>query len=139
MARVLTYLTFNGNCREAMTFYHECLGGNLFLQEIGESPMAADMPEEMHKNILHSFLELKNSEFMASDSMDPAQYNLGNAHGMTLDCESEDEIKEYFAALSAGGEATMPLEETFWAKQFGMLTDKFGICWMLNLAKEDQS
>jgi PhnB protein len=75
MAQLNPYLTFNGNAREAMTFYQSCLGGELILNTIGESPMAAQMPKEKHNEILHSVLKNEHLTIMAADmgSADPGQ------------------------------------------------------------------
>jgi PhnB protein len=70
---------------------------------------------------------------MASDTMPGMPFAQGNNFSVTIDCESVEEIDRCFAALSEKGKVTMPLQKTFWAPRFGMLTDRFGINWMLNL------
>ena|SRR6185503_5292544 len=135
MTQIQSYLTFSGNCREAMTFYKECLGGELTLQTIGESPMSEQMPQEMKQGILHSTLTNGSIVLMASDMVSNEGLVKGNAVSLMLNCSSEDEIKDYYAKLSKGGEATHPLENTFWGAVFGDLTDKFGNHWLLNYTK----
>ncbi|HYV90215.1 MAG TPA: VOC family protein [Chitinophagales bacterium] len=139
MTQIQSYLTFSGNCREAMMFYKECLGGELTLQTIGESPMAEQMPPEMKQSILHSTLTNKGVVLMASDMVSNNGLIRGNAVSLMLNCSSEDEIKDYYTKLSKDGEATHPLENTFWGAVFGDLTDKFGNHWLLNYTKPSNS
>lgn len=135
MNRINSYLTFSGNCREAMTFYKECLGGKLVLQKIGDSPMADQMPPEMKDCIVHS--ELRNNDLilMASDMVDSSGLIKGNSVSLMINCRGEEEIRDLFAKLSEGGKATHPVENTFWGALFGALTDKFGNHWLLNYTR----
>jgi len=135
MTQINSYLTFNGNCREAMTFYKECLGGELVLQTIGESPMADKMPPQMKKSILHSTLTKGNLVLMGSDMVADNGLIKGNSVSLMLNCSSEDEIKSCYTNLSNGGNATHPLENTFWGALFGDLVDKFGNHWLLHFQK----
>lgn len=138
MAKINSYLTFSGNCREAMTFYKECLGGTLTFQTIGESPMADKMPAKMKECILHSMLISGSIVIMASD-MTPEQGLIrGNSVSLMLDCESQQEISTFYKALVAGGRATHPLEITFWGATLGNLTDKYGNNWLLHFDKQAQ-
>lgn len=136
MTQINSYLTFNGNCREAMTFYKECFGGELVIQTIGESPMAADMPERMRKSILHSTLTRGELVLMGSDIVSEQGLVKGNSVSLMLNCSSEKEIKNCYKKLSAGGNATHPLETTVWGALFGDLVDKFGNHWLLNYQTE---
>ena len=138
MTQINGYLTFNGNCREAMAFYKECLGGELYLQTIGESPMAGKMPPQMKECILHSTLTKGAMILMGSDMVGGKGLVRGNGVSLSLDCSSEKEIKTFYANLSAGGEATHPLEDTFWGALFGDLTDKYGNHWLLNFDKNQK-
>ena len=132
MMQINSYLTFNGNCREAMTFYRDCLDGELDLQSIGESPMADKLPAQMKQSILHATLTKGDMVIMASDMVGEKGLIKGNSVSLMLNCSSEDEIKTLYAQLSRGGEATHPLEDTFWNALFGDLTDKFGNQWLLH-------
>src|SRR6188768_2102820 len=132
MMQINSYLTFNGNCREAMNFYKECLGGELFLQTIGESPMAEKMPAQMKQSILHSTLTKGALQIMGSDMVAEEGLLKGNSVSLLLNCTSEDEIIASYKKLSAGGQATHPLENTFWGALFGDLTDKYGNRWLLH-------
>jgi PhnB protein len=129
MARMVPYLGFHGNCHEAMKFYQQCLGGELQVQTIGESPMAADMPAEAHSNVLHSMLRAGNFILMASDGMGGPAPTHGNAVALCMVGDSKEEIEQAFAKLSEGANVTHPLKEEFFGT-FGDLTDKYGFNWM---------
>ncbi|HET6992493.1 MAG TPA: glyoxalase/bleomycin resistance/extradiol dioxygenase family protein [Bacteroidia bacterium] len=135
MTNINSYLTFNGNCREAMAFYKECLGGELTLQTIGESPMADKMPAQMKEFIMHSSLTNDALVLMGSDMCPESGLVKGNSVSLLLNLSSEDEIKTCYEKLSAGGKKDHVLEETFWGATFGDLTDKFGNHWMLHYDK----
>lgn len=138
MLAITSYLTFSGNCREAMTFYKECLGGTLNLQAIGDSPLSEEMPEKMRNCILHATLINGPLVLMGSDMVADEGLTRGNAVSLLLQCSSEDEMRACYKALSAGGKATNPPGKTFWGALFGGLTDKFGNHWLLNCEKEKQ-
>jgi PhnB protein len=135
MSQINAYLTFPGNCRQAMTFYKKCLGGELVVQTIGDSPMADKIPAQFKQNVLHSTLTKGDLLIMASDMVSEQGLRKGNAVSLMLHCNSEQEIKDYYARLSKGGKATHPPENTFWGAVFGDLTDKFGNHWLLNFEK----
>jgi PhnB protein len=127
------FLAFDGNCREAMTFYQQCLGAKLFLLTYGEAPF--ESPPEAAERILHS--TLSNEErvlLMAADTMPGAPFQPGNNFSIFLECESREEIDRVFAALAESGTITMPLQDTFWHARFGTLTDRFGVRWSFNWA-----
>ncbi len=132
MTTISTYLTFSGNCREAMTFYKQCLNGELMFQTIGESPMADKMPTKMKDSILHATLKNDNVMLLASDMVSNSGLIKGNAISIMLNCSSEDELKNCYEKLSEEGEKTFPIEVTFWGALFGGLTDKFGNHWLLH-------
>lgn len=135
MAHINSYLTFNGNCREAMTFYRHALGGELMFQTIGESPLSEQMPTKMKDYILHSTLTKGALTLMASDMVDEEDLLRGNAVSLMLNCTSEEETRRVYQNLAQGGQATHPLEITFWGALFGGLTDSFGNRWLLNFDK----
>ena len=139
MTQINSYLTFNGNCREAMTFYKKCLGGELILQTIGESPWSEQMPQQMKECILHSSLTKGTLVLMGSDMVGEEGLTRGNSVSLMLNCSSEKEIKDYYKKLSSGGEATHPPEDTFWGALFGDLIDKFGNRWLLHYDKNQKS
>lgn len=133
MKEITTYVTFNGNCREAMSFYQQCLGAELQMMKFSESPM--ECPPAAKDRIMHAKLTKGPAELMASDAMPGMDLREGNNFSVALGCESAEEIEKLFAALGQGGKVTMPLQDTFWGARFGMLTDKFGINWMFNFDK----
>ena len=132
MAKINTYLTFSGNCREAMNFYQECLGGELNLMTIGESPMSDRVPKGMKDCILHATLQKDDLTLLGSDMVDEKGLNRGNSVSLMLDCESEEQIRRFYDTLVTGGQATHPLENTFWGALFGGLTDQYGNYWLLH-------
>lgn len=133
MKQIRSYLTFSGNCREAMHFYKECLGGELKLQTIGDSPLASKMPERMHQWILHATLTHGSAVLMGTDMVQDEGRIRGNAVSMMLDCSSEEETRAAFEKLSSGGgEVLHPLETSFWGALFGDLKDKYGNTWLLH-------
>lgn len=138
MTQIIAYLTFDGNCREAMTFYQECLGGELMLQTIGETPLADQIPDSIKGYILHSSLTKGGLSLLASDMVPESGLEVGNAISLMLGCSSEEEIRHCYEKLSAGGQATHPLEDTFYGALMGDLTDKFGNHWLLNFDKSQQ-
>ncbi|CAN5361301.1 VOC family protein [soil metagenome] len=138
MTNINAYLTFGGNCREAMSFYKDVLGGELQLQTIGESPMADKMPPDMKDYILHAQLTNGGLLLMGSDMVSEQGLQKGNAVSLMLACESEAAIKDCYKKLSAEGLASHPLEDTFWGALFGDLTDKYGNHWLLNFNKNQK-
>ncbi|MGE5682509.1 MAG: VOC family protein [Bacillota bacterium] len=134
MAQIIAYLSFNGNCREAMSFYRDILGGELRMQSVGETPVAGQMPAEAHQKIMHALLTGNGFVLMASDSL-RGNLTEGSSISLLLSCSGEEEINRLFSGLSSGGNVTEPLNDTFWGARFGALKDKFGISWMLNFEK----
>lgn len=135
MAQLNPFLRFNdGTCREAMNFYKECFGGEVTFMTIGESPMAKDMPAEKQNFIMHAELKKDDLIFFGSDMMRDMAV-VGDNVGMALNCASEEEIRTLFVKLSEGGEIFMPIEDAFWGALFGIVTDKYGVEWMLNYQK----
>jgi len=137
MTQINSYLTFSGNCREAMTFYKECLGGELTLQTIGDSPIADKLPPQMKDSVLHSTLTRGPLQIMATDMVSEQGLVRGNSVSLMLNCSSEEEIHTFYANLSKGGKATHPLENSFWGALFGDLTDRYGNHWLLHYDKNE--
>lgn len=130
------YLNFNGQCDAALKFYEQSLGAKVvFKMTYGESPMAKDMPPELQNNILHARFLVGNNVLMASDSP-PGRYEAPKGLTISLNIDSVEEAERVFGALSEKAEICMPIQETFWALRFGMLTDQFGIPWMINCEKK---
>jgi len=130
MNGVKPYLMFAGNCREAIDFYRDCLGGEvLFTQTFGESPMSQPGMED---KIMHTTLKVGDSIIMASDGNDGEAADFGSGISMAMGVDDPAEADAMFAKMAEGGEIKMPIQETFWAIRFGMLKDKFGVNWMFN-------
>lgn len=134
-ATIDTYLTFDGNCGEAMRAYERILGGKLELMTIGQSPMAAQSPPGSVDRIMHARLKLGDRMLMASDGMLGAPYHGMHGFSVSLIYATVAEAQRVFDALADGGKVTMPLQKTFWVEAFGMVTDRFGTPWMLNGGK----
>jgi PhnB protein len=132
------YLNFNGNAAEALAFYAQALGGKvIFSMTFGESPMGAETPADYKNRIMHATLEARGHQLMASDA--PPGYPFEGHKGFSLSVTGKDvkEGEQLFNALAAGGKVTMAYAPTFWAKGFGMLNDKFGVPWMVNVDNPD--
>lgn len=132
MASISTYLTFNGNCREAMTFYQACLGGELTFQTVNDTPASDHLPVEIKKQVIHSTLINGELVIMGTDMVGEKGLIKGNTVSLMLLCNSEDETKTCYEKLSQGGEQTHPPEVSFWGAWFGDLTDKYGNQWLLH-------
>jgi PhnB protein len=136
MTQINAYIGFNGDCRKAMEFYRDCIGGQLNYQTVGESPMGEQCPAGMKDNIVHSALINGPLLIMATDMVGPDGYIRGNNIALCLNCGSEEEIKNFYSNLSAGGKILEQLGRSFWGDLFSCFTDKFGITWMLNYHEE---
>ena len=135
MPQPTPYLAFDGNCAEAMRFYEQVLDAKLkALMTNGQSPMAAHVPPEHHHRILHAYLVLPDNggALMAGDTMPGEPYEGMKGFSLTLNYDTSAQAEQVFKALSLGGKMTMPMEAMFYAKRFGMLTDRFGTPWMVN-------
>lgn len=135
MTQISAYLSFNGNCREAMSFYRDCLGGRLSFRTIGESPLSADMPERMKNSILSATLRKGRLALTASDITDDKGLKHGNSVSMMLECSSEKEMRDHYSKLSEGSRAAGSISRTFKGELFAHLTDKYGYHWLLHFAK----
>jgi PhnB protein len=135
MTQLNAYLNFNGQCREALTFYRDCLEAELSLQKISESPMAAQMPSEAGANILHGALMRNGAILLMGSDMMGAHLRQGNSVYLCLNCNNDEEVNAFFTKLSAGGKVITPLHQSFWGATYGELIDKFGMTWMFNYSK----
>jgi PhnB protein len=130
------YLTFNGNAAEALAFYAKALGGKVvFSMTFGESPMGAETPDAYKGKIMHATLEARGHQLMASDMPPGMAFEGYKGFSLSVQATNVDEGKKLFDALAEGGAVTMPYGPQFWAVGFGMLTDKFGVSWMVNCEK----
>lgn len=130
---LFSYLSFNGNCREAMLFYQQCIGGQLFFQTIGESPLSGKIPKKMKDCILHGRLTKGGMVLLGTDMTDEPLVK-GNAVSLMLTCISEKQLRAYYHKLAEGGETAHPPATTQAGGLMGGLRDKFGNHWLLHFA-----
>jgi len=136
MPQAIAYLSFNGNCAEAMRFYERVLGLGAKIELMlsgADTPMAAQIPKEFAQRIVHARLSFADgSQLFDGDA--PAQLPYPGMKGVTITMNypTSAEAERAFRALADGGTVTMPAQPTFWAKSCGMLTDKFGTPWIIN-------
>jgi PhnB protein len=132
-SRLNPYLSFKDTTRQAMEFYKSVFGGKLELHTFKELHASEDPSED--DKIMHSTLEADNGIiFMAADTPNHMEYKPGSAISMSLNGDDEGELASYFEKLSSGGMVIMPLKKADWGDTFGMLVDKFGVSWMVNIA-----
>jgi PhnB protein len=130
MIGVNPYIAFKGNCKEAIDFYKDALGAEvLYTQNYGDSPMADMGPADA---VMHCTMKIGESHVMMCDDMRPEAAATAGNISLAIGLNDTHKAKSMFDNLADGGKITMPLEKTFWAEAFGMLTDKFGINWMVN-------
>lgn len=131
-----TYLNFDGNCREAMAFYKECLGGELTIFSFGDMPgmLPPGADDAMKTRIMHSSLALKSgaANLMASDTMPGMPFTVGNNTSVSVHPDSVEHINKLWEAFSEGATIQHKLDDAPWGARYGMLTDKFGVQWMFN-------
>jgi PhnB protein len=134
MPHPIAYLAFDGNCAEAMRFYERALDGKIEAMIRGaDSPMASQMPKELAHRIMHARLELPDGGTLyAGDAPGHIPYQGIHGVSITLNYDSVVKAQEIFDRLADGGKVSMPMSPSFWAKSFGMLTDKFGTPWIIN-------
>ena len=128
--RITPYIRFDGNCAEAMKFYKNCFGGDLTVTTVAESPMAGKLPGVDPTQVFHASLRSGSIEILGSD-MAPDGVTKGNTQVLALQCASEQEVRNYFSKLSAGGEIVYPVDKAAWGGLYGQVVDKFGNDWML--------
>lgn len=127
------YLTFNGNCREAFDFYHSVFGGEYAaFQTFSDGPADIRVPEDKKGHVMHVSLPIGASTLMGSDNPFDEPVATGANFAVSVTADGKEQTDELFQKIGAGGEITMPLQETFWGAYFGSCKDRFGINWMLN-------
>ena len=143
MATINPYLNFLGNTEEAFNFYRSVFGGEFeVVMRYKDLPDAGiNISAEDSEKLMHISLPIGNNNIlMGTDALGSMgqQLNVGNNFVLSMNTSSEAETEKIFNGLSAGGQVTMPLQHTFWSPYFGMLTDKFGIQWMVNYSNNEQ-
>lgn len=122
------YVTLNGNCAEAVAFWSDALGGTSHVMRMGDSPMP--VPPEAKDRVMHATIKTDHLVLMCSDAMG-GQAGPGTQVSISLNFTDKDEQTRVWERLSKGGAITTPLGDQFWGR-FGLLTDRFGVQWMLN-------
>lgn len=132
MKAIVSYINFNGNCKEAMEYYQEIFGGKLELMTAKQGNHQDYFDSE--DAILHANLQIKPEiTIMASDCPKNAKTLFGNSVNISIACESLEEIEKFYNFFEKSAKKIiMPLADTFWGAKFAMLTDKFEINWMFN-------
>ncbi|MFD1773098.1 VOC family protein [Paenibacillus rhizophilus] len=133
---VNAYLNFNGNCREAVEFYAQVFGTEEpKLMTFGEMPPNPEypLPEEAKNLIMHTQLDIFGSNVMFSDVFPGMPFVVGSNINLALVTEDIEALQSAFGKLKEGGKVGMELQETFWSKCYGSLSDKFGVVWQFNL------
>ncbi|MBM4297966.1 MAG: VOC family protein [Deltaproteobacteria bacterium] len=129
------YLFFNGNCEEAVELYKKALGAEVLMlmryKESPEPPPPGMVPAGWDNKVMHTTLRIGDANVMASDGCSEGANFQGFSLSLALNTEAE--AQRVFAALAVGGKVTMPLGKTFWSPCFGMLTDRFGVGWMVTV------
>ncbi len=136
MPQLDSYIFFNGDCAEAMAFYHRILGGTLEpMMKYGDAPPQPGGPQTCPpgdvNRVMHTALHLGDRMIMASDLPAAQDGQAAQRFALSLTYEAPAEARRIFDALAAGGAVMMPMGETFWSEAFGMFTDRFGTHWMV--------
>lgn len=137
--KINPYLNFDGKCAEAFDFYAKLLGGkNLHVMTFGEMPPGmGPMSDDEKRMVAHARFTVGDTMIMGSDAPG-GRYKTPQGYSVNIGVETPEEADRIFAALAEGVTPDMPIAETFWAKRFGMVTDRFGTRWMVNCEKPMQ-
>jgi PhnB protein len=128
------HINFKGECEAAFKFYEKQLGGKIqFMMTYGAAPMKEKLPGFDNK-IIHATLQAGDQLLTGADAP-PNHYHQPQGFHLSLEIKDPAEADRVFRVLSEGGKVDLPIQETFWAKRFGMLVDRFGIPWMINCGK----
>lgn len=127
-----TYLFFDGECKAAFQFYEQCLGGKIDMMTYGDAPMSEEIPSEQRDRIMHANLTVGGMVLMGSDTP-PDGFKKPQGFSVNLQFDNLVEAERIFQKLAENGTVKMPFQETFWSTRFGMLVDRFGTPWMINV------
>ncbi|MBC7990383.1 MAG: VOC family protein [Luteimonas sp.] len=128
-----TYLNFDGDCRAAFEFYAQLLGGKIaMMMSFAESPGCDGMPAQALDKIMHARLVIGDDLLMGTDATPEYPHQGINGAHVTINVGEPAEADRIFAALAEGGKVELPIQETFWAKRYGIAVDRFGVPWMVN-------
>ncbi len=135
------YLFFNGSCEQAVEFYRKSLGAEVEMmmryKDSPEPPPPGRIPAGFENKIMHTSFRVGQTTVMASDGCSAEKPNF-QGFSLSLSVPSASEADRVFAALAKGGQVRMPLTKTFWSPRFGMVTDRFGIAWMISVVPAEQ-
>jgi len=132
--KVAPYLNFSGQCEEAFKTYERVLGGKIVaIFNFGDSPMAAKYPE-MAKKVMHATLVIGDQTILGCDAP-PEYFHKPEGSSVCLEADDVESAERIFRELAEGGDVKMPIQETFWAKRYGHLIDRFGTPWMVNVSQ----
>lgn len=136
---VLPYLNFDGRCDEAAAFYQQAVGAEIGMvmrfKDSPEPPQEGCVPPGSGEKVMHMSMTIAGSTILASDCHCAAQPKF-EGFSLAMNLPTVAEVEKAFAALADGGQVCMPLEKTFWAVSFGVVTDRFGVTWMIMCEKE---
>jgi len=136
---VQTYISFEGRCEEAIDFYKRTLGAQVQMlmryKDSPEAPPPDKVPPNSENKVMHASFTIGETTVMASDGYCSGKPAF-NGFSLSVSVDDAAAADRVFAALSAGGKATMPLTKTFFSPRFGMLVDRFGVSWMIVVAAQ---
>ena len=137
--KLISSINFNGNCREAFEFYAKLLKGEITaMMTYGEAPDSGPVAPEVKDRIMHAALEADGQTLMGGDAHPQyCPFEAIRGAQVVIDVTEVKEAERLFAALSENGQVQMPLQETFWARRFGMTVDRFGVPWLVNCIKTE--
>lgn len=130
--QISPHLVFPGNSEAVLQHYRDALGGDLEIMRFAGSPAEEQMPAGWGEKVLYGTLRSPFGLVHCMDASPERAGTPGDNFVLGVDTDSEAQTDEIFAKLLAGGSVVMPLQKTFWSPKFGMLTDRFGIKWMVN-------
>jgi PhnB protein len=132
MMQLISYLNFDGKCEEAFNFYQRVLGGKIEAMVNHEgTPAAQHVPPEWLKKIMHARLNIDGQVLMGADAPKDG-YTTPKGFAVSIHLQDASEAERIFKGLAENGKVDMPIQQTFWAKRFGMLRDRYGIPWIVN-------
>lgn len=137
--QIQPYLFFDGRCEEAIAFYRDALGAQeLMKMRFKDAPPSDDCqtPPEFADKIMHASLAIGSTHLLLSDGQCGREKVAHSGFSLSVTANDVASGKKYFNALAQGGQITMPYQKTFWTEGFGMLVDKFGVPWMVNVHHE---
>lgn len=135
--KITPYLNFNGNAKEAMTFYAKCLGGTVeAMFTFGETPAGEHFGPDAQHLIMHASISLPGGQHLFASDAPPDKYEQPSGTYVSINVDDPAEAERIFAELADNGSVEMPIGTTFWAERFGSVADRFGTKWMVNCEKE---